>query len=161
MSEVHELLLKVQDILDSAVSKQVGYSTHILVHVFNSVCRQHHEVWASQFPFLHSLRDVIPPIEACLYGHINWSLAQAQQQSSMGLSQSFPPKRGGKTRPQTGFHFTVQNMPVPGSVPGSDGAFLAKRPHMESGDEAHPSGKKSAGGNVSTSSPNTRRKGCS
>ena len=64
-----------------------------LIHVFNSVSRQHCEVWASQFPFLHSLRDVIPPSEACLYSHINWSLVQVQQQSSMGLSQSFPPKR--------------------------------------------------------------------
>ena len=68
-------------------------------HVFNSISRQHHEVWSSQFPFLHSLREVIPPSEACLYGHINWSLAQAQQQSSMGLSQSFPPKRSGKAGP--------------------------------------------------------------
>ena len=42
---------------------------------------------------LHGLRDVIPPSEICLYGCINWSLAQAQQQSSMGLSPSFPPKR--------------------------------------------------------------------
>ena len=33
---------------------------------------------------------MIPPSEACLYGHINWSLAQAH---SVGLSQSFPPKR--------------------------------------------------------------------
>ena len=36
---------------------------------------------------------------------INWSLAQAH---SVGLSPSFPPKRGGKARPQTGFQFTVQ-----------------------------------------------------
>ena len=69
---------------------------HILAHVFNSVARQCWELWASQFPFLHSLKDVIPPSEACLYGHINWSLAQAHQQSSMGLSQSFPSKRGVK-----------------------------------------------------------------
>ena len=39
-----------------------------------------------------------------------------------------------------------------GSVPGTSGASLAKRPHLESGNEAHPSGKKSAGGSVSTSS---------
>ena len=32
---------------------------------------------------------MISPSEACLYGHIYWSLVQAQQQSSMGLSQSF------------------------------------------------------------------------
>ena len=49
---------------------------HILAYLFNSVSRQHCEVWASQFSFLHSLMDVISPSEACLYGHINWSLAQ-------------------------------------------------------------------------------------
>ena len=129
MSEVCALLLKVHNILDNALSKRVGNSAHILAHMFNSVSRQHHEVWASQFPFLHSLRDVIPPSEASLYGHINWSLAQAQQQSSMGLSQCFLYKRGGKTRPWTGFHFMVQKRPVP----ESSGASLAKRPHLESG----------------------------
>ena len=104
VSEVHELLLQIHSILDKAVSKQVGNSAHILAHLFNSVSRQHCEVWASQFPFLHSLKDVIPPSEACLYGHINWSLAQAH---SLGLSQSFLPKRDGKARPWTGFQFTV------------------------------------------------------
>ena len=44
MSEVHELLLKLHNSLDSAVSKHVGNSACILVHVFNSVSRQHHEV---------------------------------------------------------------------------------------------------------------------
>ena len=44
-------------------------------------------------------------------------------------------------------------------VPGSRGPSLDKRPHLESGNEAHPSGKMSAGGNVSTSSTDTRRKG--
>ena len=96
---------------------------------FNSVSRQHCEVWASQFPFLHSLKQVIPPSEACLYGHINWSLAQAP---SVGLSQSFPPKRGGKARPWTGFQFTVQKRPMSGSVLGTSGASLPKRPHLES-----------------------------
>ena len=81
VSEVRELLLMIHDILDSAVFKQVANSACILVHMFNSVSRQHHEVWASQIPFLHSLRDMIPSSEACLYGCINWSLAQAQQQS--------------------------------------------------------------------------------
>ena len=43
-------------------------------------------------------------------------------------------------------------------MPGSSGPSLAKRPHLESGNEACPSGKKSAGGSVSTSSTNTKRK---
>ena len=70
VSEVHELLLWIHGILDKAVSKRVGNSAHILAHLFNSVSSQRHEVWASQFPFLHSLKEVIPPSEACLYGHI-------------------------------------------------------------------------------------------
>ena len=71
-------------------------------------------------------------------GHINWSLAQAH---SVGLSQSFPPKRGGKARSRTGFQFTVQKRPVSGSVPGTSGAPLPKQPHLESGNEARPHGK--------------------
>ena len=155
VSEVCELLLQIHDILDKAVSKQVGNSACILAYLFNSVSRQHCEGWASQFPFLHSLKEGIPPSEACLYGHINWSLAQAH---SVGLSQSFPPKRGGKARPWTGFQFTVQKRPPSGSEPGTSGASLPKRPHLESENEACLSGKKSAGGSVSTSSAESRRK---
>ena len=119
VSEVCELLLWIQCILDKTVSKRVGNSAHILAHLFNSVSRQCREVWASQFPFLHSLKEVFPPSEACLYGRINWSLAQAH---SVGLSQSLPPKMGGKARPWTGFQFTVQKRPMAGSVPGTSGA---------------------------------------
>ena len=77
----------------------------------------------------------------------------------MGLSQSFPSKRAGKSRPWTGFHFTVQKRPLSGSVLRTSGASLPKRPHLESGNEAHLSGKKSAGGSVSISSAESRRKG--
>ena len=50
VSEVCELLLKIHDILDKAVSKPVGNSACILANLFNSVSRQHCEVWTSQFP---------------------------------------------------------------------------------------------------------------
>ena len=52
-------------------------------------------VWGLGFtvPFSSQSQGGDSSSEACLYGHINWSLAQAQQQSSMGLSQSFPSKR--------------------------------------------------------------------
>ena len=103
VSEVHELLLQIHGILDKAVSKQVGNSVRILAHLFNSVSRQCREVWASQFPFLHSLKEVVPPSEACLYGHINWSLAQAH---SVGLSPSFPLK--GVARPDHGLSSNSQ-----------------------------------------------------
>ena len=52
----------------------------------------------------------------------------------------------------------MQKRPLSGSLPGTSGASLAKRLHLESGNEAHLSGKKSAGGSVSTSSAETRRK---
>ena len=77
----------------------------ILGHVFNSSSRQHPEVCASQFPVLQNVMDMVPPSEAYLYGCIIWSLAQALQQSTCGLSQSS--MRGGKARPMTGFHFSV------------------------------------------------------
>ena len=99
---------------------------------------------------------MVPPSEACRYGHINWSLAQAH---SVGLFQYFPPKRGGKARPWTGFQFTVQKRPMSDSVLGTSEAPLPKLPHLESGNEAHLYGKKSAGGTVSTSSTESRRKG--
>ena len=49
----------------------------------------------------------------------------------------------------------VQKRPVPGSSAPS----LAKSPFLESGKEAHPSGKMSAAGSVSNSSADTRKKG--
>ena len=49
--------------------------------------------------------------------------------------------------------------PLSGSVLGTSGASLPKRPHLESGNEAHLSGKKSAGGSVSTSSTESRKIG--
>ena len=64
-----------------------------------------------------------------------------------------------RPRPQTGFQFTVQKRPMSGSVLGTSGVSLSKRPHLESGNEAHLSGKKSAGGSFSTSSAESRRKG--
>ena len=75
----------------------------------------------------------------------------------MALSQSFPPKMGGKARPQTGFQFTVHKRPMSGSVPGTSGASLPTWPHLESGNEAHR--KKSVGCTVSSSSTESRRKG--
>ena len=59
----------------------------------------------------------------------------------MGLSQSFPPTRCGKARPQTQFQFTIQKRSMSGTVPGTSRASLPKRPHLESGNEAHQSGK--------------------
>ena len=72
VSEVHKPLITSHYILDSALPKQVGSEACILVFLFNSTSRQDCEVWTLQLPFLHNLR----PSEACLYGFINWSLAQ-------------------------------------------------------------------------------------
>ena len=75
-----------------------------------------------------------------------------------GLSQSFPRKRGGKARQWTGFHFAAQKRPMSGSVLRTSGEPLTKRPHLENGNKAHLSGKRSASGSVSTSSAESRRK---
>ena len=153
VSEVHELLTNILDIVDNAVSKWVCNTAHISEHVFNSASRQCHGVWASQFPFLRSLKDTVPPCEACFYGCINWCLAQAQQQSSMGLSLSLPPVRDDKARPKTRPHFNVQS-----PLCLSGGASLAKRLHLESKTEALQGGRKSTGGSVSDSSTASRKK---
>ena len=51
--------------------------------------------------------------------------------------------------------FTVQKRPVP----GSSGASLAKKTHLESGTDTHPDGKKSGGGDASASCADARKKG--
>ena len=66
VSEVHELHTEIHDILNNAMSKWVSNTTHLLAHVFNSASRQCHEVQALQFPFLHSIKDMVPPCEAGL-----------------------------------------------------------------------------------------------
>ena len=62
---------------------------------------------------------------------------------------------GWQSQAWPGFHFTVQKSPVP----GSGGASLAKRPHLQSWTENHLGGKKFAGGSVSTTPADTRRRG--
>ena len=142
VSEVHELLIKVLDIPYNAVSKKVGNSAHILAHIFNSASRQCCEIWASHFPILHSLKDVVSPSEACMHGGINWSLAQAQQHSSMGLSQSFLSRRGGKTdQGLSSISMSKRDLCKSLVVP------LLPR-GMESRIETHPGGKKSLGGSL-------------
>ena len=84
-SAVHELLPKTNDTLDSVVSKQVDNTTCILAYIFNSASRQHCDLLASKFPFLNNIKDTLPPSEAYLYVCINWSLAWAHQQCSLGF----------------------------------------------------------------------------
>ena len=54
VSEVHELLTKIYYILDNSMSAWAGNKACIVAYLFNSAFRQHFEVWASQFPFLHN-----------------------------------------------------------------------------------------------------------
>ena len=77
----------------------------------------------------------------------------------MGLSQSFPPKWGGQARPQTGSNSQYRRDLCQALCQGLVGHLCPKWPHLESGNEAHLHGKKSAGGTVSTSSTESRRKG--
>ena len=93
---------RICDFLDNAVSERVGNTASILVYLFNSASMLCCEVWALQFPF-HNFKDTIPPSEACLYGHINWSVDQARQQLSLGLFQSSVSMRSDNVRPKAGF----------------------------------------------------------
>ena len=72
---------------------------------FDFASRQYHEVWASQLPFHHNFKDSVPPSEASLYGHVNWSLAKTHQQSSLGLSQD--------RQLQGWWNHWVMHLPVP------------------------------------------------
>ena len=67
VSETCKLLTQIHDILDNAMSKEIGNTACILMHIFNSVSGWCCEVWVSQFPFLHSPKDMVPPSEAYLY----------------------------------------------------------------------------------------------
>ena len=98
------------------------------------------EVWALQFPFLHTFKDSVTPSEACLYDCINCILAQAQQQP-YGLSQVSTSMRSGKARSKTDFLFNVQKQSVlnSGTVP------LTKNPHFETKFESCQKGGKSSG----------------
>ena len=74
---MHELLTRIHDILDGAVSKQVDSTAYILAHLFDSISQKHHEILALYFPF-HNIKDTFHPSEACLYGHIKYIMLQAQ-----------------------------------------------------------------------------------
>ena len=70
---------------------------------FNSMSRQHHDVWALQFyfhdvwalqfHFLNTIYDTLPSSES--YGHISWNLAQVQQQPLPCLLQFLSSVTGG------------------------------------------------------------------
>ena len=131
----------------------MGWEYSSYFSLFNSTSRQHYEVWASQYPF--TILRTVPPSETCLYGHINWSLSQAQYHSSLGLSQSSSSGKGGRTRPWTGFQFNVQKWPVPESSGGS----MVKKPHSNTRTESHLSGSNSSGSGSSTSFSKSKKKG--
>ena len=77
-------------------------------------------------PIFISLRTV-PPNDTCLYGCINWYLAQAQQQFSLGMCQFSTSVRGGKTIPRCGVQFNVQKCPVV----ESSGGTVERNPHSD------------------------------
>ena len=154
LSEVCELLLKIHDTLGQCcVQTSWEFCLYLSTCVFillpgNVVVSGLHSS-----PFFTVSRMWFLPSEASLYGHINQSCTGSATVLYRACYCLFS-KRGGKARPWTGFFFTVQKRPVP----GSSGASLAKRPYLESGTEMHPGGKKSAGSGVSASSANAKRK---
>ena len=100
IKEVHELLSKIHDNLYNDIPSLVGSTAHILTYILNAACRQHCEVWTSQISFLYSFtsqisflysfKDAVSTSEICLYGRINWSVAQAEQQPFLALPSLLP-----------------------------------------------------------------------
>ena len=139
--------IKVHDILHNAcVQMTLGTLAKTLAHICNSAFQAAcHEVWASQFSFsLWSQGYGSSWLRLACLVCINWSLEQAQQQSSIVLSQFFP----------------LREVVMPGQRLGS--ISLCKRGLCQGlvlplwlrgltwtvGTETHPGGKKCAGGSV-------------
>ena len=125
-----------------------------LAYLFNYASRWCCEDWASQFPFLHNSKDLVPPSEACLYGHISWLLAQAHNQSSLGLSQSSSSVKGDRAKPKAGFQFNVLKW----SVPESGGASLEKF-HLDTKPDLSEWGGGKLAEGVLTSSTDSQKRG--
>ena len=116
------------------MSKWVENAAHILASPFNSTSRQCHEVLASQYPFLQNFKDSVSPSEACLYDHTNWSLLQAQQQSSLGFPQCATSVRGDRTKPRACFFCLTYKCGLWHSLCRGS---VAKKPHSDHRMECH------------------------
>ena len=120
-------------LLHNAASQWVGKATYdfsnslilLLVSIVKSALHS--------TPLFTILKTPDPLSEVCLCDHINCPLAQAQQQSFLGLSQSFTSARGDRTRLRTGFQFHVQKWPEV----ESSGSSMAKKPHISTRMESH------------------------
>ena len=83
-------------------------------------------MWISSmgsFPIWSTLRILFPPVKLCLYGCINWPLAQPHQESSLGLSQFSTNMWHTRDKQKAGFRFYVQKQ----LVLESGDAFLAEK----------------------------------
>ena len=102
------------------MSKLVGDTASILAYLFHSASRQCHKIRTLHFLFLYNFKDTVPPSEACLCGCTNWSLAQAQQQPYLGLSNFFYlcEEWQKRNQPKASFQFNIQNLPCQTLVDG-------------------------------------------
>ena len=96
----------------TVLSKQVGNTGHILAYPFHPAYAQCCEVWASLFPFLHSVHDTVASSEACTSVHINLSQAGVHQQSLLGLPQSSDSMRDARATSKARFMFSEEKQPV-------------------------------------------------
>ena len=131
-----------------------GKFSMYFAHLFNSVSRQCHEVWTSQFPFLHSLKEVIPPVSMTV-------LIGLWHRLILWVCLSpFLLKGVARSDHRLGSNSQYRRDLCWGLCQGLvKRASLPKQPPLGSGNEAHLHGKTSVGGTVSTSSTESRRKG--
>ena len=79
----------------------------VLQHIFQFSFQA---VKALKLPFLHNFKYAVSSGETCFYGYITRCLAQAQQESSLDLSQLLTSMRDGKAKPKASFQFNVKNL---------------------------------------------------
>ena len=84
VSDMHELLSKIYDILDKGLCKWVGNTVGILASFLIQLPGKSMESGLYSSVLFIVLRT-LPPSDACPYDYINWSLPQVQQQPLSSL----------------------------------------------------------------------------
>ena len=118
----------------------------------NSASRQHHEVWASQFPFHNMLQILFLLVSLAFTVTPTGLWHKLTRHPHLDCHRPQPSMMGARTKPNAAFRFNVQKWPM---LEYSD-AFLA--PHLETKPDSCLVERKSAA-DASMSSTDSRKKG--
>ena len=101
-----KLLTKICDIQDNAVPKWVGNMLHIFTYLLNFAFRQHSEVRALHFSFLHNLMIMFLLVKIAFVIKLTGFWLRLSNNLPLACC-SLQPLRGGKSRPKTSFWFSI------------------------------------------------------